>query len=114
MGRNLGDSGARSSVQPPTHEIGERQQIVNPKVRPAAPDGEDRIRRQPIRPTHREGSEGPVWRLHRDARFAPQLLGDDQRQTSPVEWMKGMRDLNAWWIDGIDGSRQLWRNPKSR
>jgi hypothetical protein len=101
-------------MQPPTHEIGEPQQIVNPKVRPAAPDGEDWIRRQPIRPTHRNGSEGSVWRLHRDTLFAPQLLGDDQWQTSAVEWMKGMRDLNVWWIDGIDRSRQLWRNPKPR
>ena len=105
MGRNLGDSGSPSSGQPPTHEIGERQQIVHAKVGAAAPDGENRIRRQPISPPDRERSERPVRPLDRDARFAPQLLGDDQRQPSAVERMEGMRDLNLWWIDGIDGSR---------
>ena len=91
-------------MQPPAHEISEREQIVHTKVRPAAPDGEDRIRRQPISPPNRERSESPVRPLHGDARFAPQLLDDDQWQPGAAERMEGMRDLNEWWIDGIDCS----------
>ena len=96
MGRNLGDTGATSSGQPPAHEIGEREQIVHAKVRAAAPDREDRIWRHPIGPPDRERSQRPVRPLHRDARFAPQLLGDDHRQACAVERMEGMRDLNVW------------------
>ena len=49
---------------------------------------------QSVHPTGSR-SERPVRPLHRDARFAPQRLGDDQRQTRAVERMEGMRDLTT-------------------
>ncbi len=95
------DTGEISSLSPGGHEVREHEQILHTKSRPPASDAEVRISEYHVRPAHRHRAEEALGVFEGHPLLAPQLLGDDEPERSPVQRVKGMSDQNLLAISRI-------------
>jgi hypothetical protein len=82
------------------HQADERQQVLDAKTGPTAPDVEVRIGRNDVRPAERDGAKDAIRVLNGDSVLAPELLRHDQSKGLPPERMEGMDDPNLRLING--------------
>jgi hypothetical protein len=86
---------ARLSRGQPSHQLGQRPQILSAEMRSARRDHHDRIGGDHVRPTGRKADQIPVVSVAVDPVFPPVVLVEEQLELAPDPGMVRMGDAKT-------------------
>jgi hypothetical protein len=85
----------RLSSGQPSHQLGQRPQILSAEMRSARRDHHDRIGGDHVRPTGRKADQIPVVSVAVDTVFSPVVLVEEKLELAPDPGMVGMGDAKT-------------------